>query len=139
MGTPLPRDPPGTHCPACWGAGKPFFGEVTPRIMTMTFSGFTPGDFWNPADEDLLLAPHDLFQEPTPCLWFTTDAVFRWWVQWSFPFANARIQRLSDFAMAFLIFNATLCLQTYPSGLAAPANNVCYGGSVDLTWKVEDL
>ena len=72
MGDPVgPEYTVGIPCPCCWGVGKPFGDEPTPKYASITFSGL-PG-IWAPANRKWIGQ-----QRPAiPCLWDFEDATFQ--------------------------------------------------------------
>jgi hypothetical protein len=139
VGTPLEAEPIGDLCPTCFSIGKPFAAFYTPIYLKMILSGFSHGEFWNDADEGLLLAPHYLTQQSDPCYWYAQDQVFHWGIAWHSPYAAIRVWRILDYYSAFNIHTATPCLLQYPDGNVVPEGNVAFDGIIDIEFEEDPI
>lgn len=139
MGTPLPPNEPGDNCFVCWGVGKKFGNTTTPRIINVRLSALSPGDFWDPADEQLLLTPHSLVQGPGPCRFQVSDAKFSWELIYFFDRTLLSIIRLSDTKVVFRHEAGPNCLTSIPNQLIVPTDVVAFNGFANIDWNLEGL
>lgn len=132
MGTPLEPNPPGELCIVCWGPSKPF-GETTPLFMQIQLSNLQQGEFWNPADGQLLLTPHFLQQDPArPCIFTINDGTFFWDLNYRSGGTTFDIERNSDGELAFLLLDGDICSLDFDDENTDPFGVVAHSGRAIL-------
>jgi hypothetical protein len=139
MGTPLPPNLPADPCVICWGSGKPFGDTPTPRVIFLRLTFLSPGEFWVPAHEQLLLTPHLLEQQAFPCNFTIDDGIFFWTVFWTVASTQIDVFRIADNKSAFRKGTVIECATGLPSQHLTPAGVVAFNGFASITWNPEDL
>lgn len=139
MGTPLPPNQIGDDCVLCWGFEKPFGNGNTPRIIQLRLTDLSPGQFWDPADEQLLLTPHFLQQHPVPCTYTIDDGRFLWEWVWGVGTTQIDVVRKDDFKSVFAYGSRFECDLFLPNWHQAPVGVVAYYGWALVTWSLEGL
>lgn len=138
MGTPVPPiEPvnPGEPCPACWGEGKPFGDNPTPKHVTVTLSGILPGEYWEGDGEPSLNGTFDLTQV-NPCIWHGSGYLTA--IQWHPAFdpttSYLAIIVLIHFHAVFLSTIPTACMLSYSNSITAPQGVSGFGGIAMIDW-----
>lgn len=139
MGTPLPPNEPANNCQFCWGVGKPFGDNPTPRVIEARLTRLIPGEFWTDDDDQLLLTTHYLEQRVAPCEWFITDGTFRWSLNYNIQFTSFEVARIADNKIVFVDDQPAPCLVDIPNANIAPAGVVAWNGFANFTWNPEDI
>jgi len=105
----------------------------------MQLIGIKPGDDWNPDHEQLLLAPHLLYQAATPCDWDLDDGLYKW--NWTFTPTHtiAQVGRKSDYLSVFYKAYPPSCVTELPNGNYDPWMRIAYDGIAKITWDLEGL
>lgn len=139
MGTPLPPNEPGNDCTRCWGPTKTFGLGPTPSVLQLRFTNLQPGQFWVPAAEQSLLAPHYCIQTIFPCQW---DENFPpWFTRVAYGAVATQIflryQPTNRFAFQTII--APQCTLSELNEIKAFPAVFAFDGQVDITWDLEGL
>ncbi len=139
MGTPLPPNEPGFPCNVCWGPGTRFGIADTPKFITAQLFDIQQGEFWEPADEQLLLTPHLLEQLGPGCIWRLNDGTFLFQFLFAPSFTQLNVSHFPSASSAFIAFEFPACLLEVPSVLLTPAGNFGFAGNAVITWNPEGL
>lgn len=139
MGTPLPANAPGLVCTACFGVGKAFGDVPTPLVVQARLTRILPGEFWQDADEQLLLTTHWLEQTAAPCIYRINDGTFTWILQWFGGFTEFAVLRNGDNKLAFSHVQDQGCGLDLDNEITAPANAVAYNGFANFNWDLAGL
>ncbi len=139
MGTPLPPNEAGDDCVVCWGPGETFGDGPTPRVITAIFSGFTAGDGFNPADEQVLLAPQLLLQQLNPCAYAIQVGPILFFWRWSPTTALASVENTVVPIEYFRGDITEHCPLTIFNELPSFPSQGAIGGTFFVTWNPEDL
>ena len=139
MGTPLLPNEPGEKCDRCWGVDQPFDGADTPKFIWLTFTGFTPGEFWVPDHEIVLLNPQLLVQTDRACKYELHNSGVDFVVYFYAAETWCEISHTHNIQLYFEDWHPPKCsleLQNMQTGWAGTA---AYGGEVKLSWSMEGL
>lgn len=139
MGTPLPANHPGDPCSFCWGLNETFGNGPTPRFITMTFSGYTPASQFDPNDEQRLLAPQLLIQQPNPCTYALQNGPILFFWRWGQTTALASIENT---VVPIEYFRGDIlehCPTVIGNELTLIGNPGALGGIVTVAWSLVGL
>ena len=126
-------------CPICFDPGKPLAAETTPTFVSMTLLDFTPGEFFDPDFDQLLLTPHMLTQTLIPCEWSQLDGTFLWLWAWRPGGTNIQVLNLVNSSRAFLAFGQPNCLLEYSDDNSSAPGNIAFGGTATLSLTLESI
>jgi hypothetical protein len=139
MGTAIPRNEIGTHCNNCFGIGGAWPGTSTPQFLYGKFYGWKPGDFYDAANEQILLSTQILQQTASPCVWavLVGDLYF----YWQFGPANTfgHIFPLSEPGDYFTAGVPEKCQLVLRNSQITPGSGAAYDGWFSVSWNPEDL
>lgn len=137
MGTPLPKNEPGTFCSICWGPGKPLGPGPTPKFVYCTLSGVevNPGvavPVPGPPNRKFFLAQH-----PTISRWqcFGSDWEVTWWIGGSFTICSAVIPST---AAGFVANVPDLCQTDFVNGYGASGSPYRFG-TAKISWDTDGV
>jgi len=139
MGTPLPPNEPGLPCGHCWGVDKTFGDGPTPKVITLKFTGWKPGNYWVPAAEPFLLSPQLLQQTTSPCYYQLFTAGANFYFGWSGSNTYCEITGIGTGRDFFYNIIDSVCPRIVPNGIIAPTYYAAYDGQVEVSWNPEDL
>lgn len=139
MGTPLPPNEPGNDCTVCWGAGKRFGDNPTPKILTVTLHDLEPGVFWWDSLESLLYTPHLLIQTASTCVWYVEDEHFSWHVDFLLAKTSISITQIVNSAIVLASDKLGPCETNIPNEITAPAGVFAINGWASIGWDPEGL
>ena len=134
MGTPLPPNEPGVHCPTCWGRGKPFGDKKTPSIIIVELLDYEEGDKFTAELGNELELPHELFQSAIPCNWESVDTILKW--QLGFTLSDT-ILLIANPAMTEISFASApnpICAVTSLNLVTDLPDSIIFSGKMNLTW-----
>ena len=139
MGTPLPPNEPGDDCTRCWGPIKTFGPGPTPKILQLRFTNLEPGQFWVPAAEQSLLAPHYCIQTIFPCQW--DQHAPTWFARVAYGDVATRIllEYRPTNRVAFDAIVPPTCTLSELNRLTAFPAVFAFNGKVEITWDLEGL
>jgi len=139
MGTPLPPNEIGETCENCFGSGKIWDGQPTPKFVTMKFYGWSPGWAYDEKFEQFLLTSHLLQQTGAPCEYnliagdLTINFFFGVFVSEAFIFA-------APFLTPYFFGESNHpCELVIASDLVESDGAGTYGGWFSISWNPEDL
>jgi len=139
MGTPLPPNEVGESCPNCFGPGKIWDGQPTPKFVKMRFFGWSPGAGYQPELEQLLLSHHILQQTFGPCEYFIkigdldVDFFLGEFASSAFIFSDPYLTPY------FYGFSNHPCELVIASELIESDGTGAFGGFMSIEWNPRDL
>lgn len=139
MGTPLPPNEPGNPCTVCWGVGKAFGDEPTPKVIQLRLTSLLPGEYSDEADFDNLLVTHYLEQTGLPCLYEIIDGMLSWTVNWNPTNTYISVYNFGTLRTVFHNLTGEICLVDVPNQNTSPDDNIAWNGFANITWDLEGL
>lgn len=135
MGTPLPENPIGSDCVNCWGPGKPFGIEPTPKILTITLFELEEGQFFTETLGQELFLPHQIYQTASPCEWVAVNDQLRWQLTMFGDGTEVLIGDPGFTKLAFFQIGRVACVEFEPNQLVAPSGNITFNGFYIIEWS----
>ena len=139
MGTPIPPNEPGESCSFCFGPGKIWDGQPTPKFVTMHFYGWMPGASYESRFEQTLLSPLLLQQTIWPCAYFLKVGDLEIGFEFAALNSNAYIFAAPYLTPYFFGYSNNPCELVIASDLIESGGDGTYGGWFSVSWNPEDL
>ena len=139
MGTPLPPNEIGVSCPNCFGPGKIWDGDPTPKFVYMKFYGWAPGWLFEAKDEQMLLATQLLQQTSDPCEYHLTGNEVEFYFRFELTYSMALIQETIYGHGYFFGRSENPCELVIANEIIEYGGGAAFGGWAMVSWNPEDL